>query len=145
MFSISAFVEGRLNSFISFPVINVSNSLKAFRENCCNWRHRSGLVEQWSRTSLSLTRKLLDFMSPSRMATRKETSSVVIPKDMSKDCIAQTWFRFIHSLGNPVEFSKPQSIAQTQYFLQYGESGIQVTYLPHDDVLQYFLCALHIF
>jgi hypothetical protein len=34
-----------------------------FREMCLNWRHRSGLVDQWSKVTLALTARLLMFMS----------------------------------------------------------------------------------
>lgn len=35
---------------------------KAFREKCMNWRHRSGLVDQWNRVNLALTSRLLAFL-----------------------------------------------------------------------------------
>ena len=35
---------------------------KAFKENSCNWRHRTGLIDQWNRVSLALTWRLLKFM-----------------------------------------------------------------------------------
>ncbi len=34
-----------------------------YREMCLNWRHRAGLVDQWSRVTLALTARLLMFMS----------------------------------------------------------------------------------
>lgn len=35
---------------------------KTFREMCMNWRHRTGLVDQWNRVNLALTARLLSFM-----------------------------------------------------------------------------------
>jgi len=42
----------------------------------------------------------------------------LISSDMSNDCIVQTWFRFLHTIGNPVELTQPTIISQTQNFLQ---------------------------
>jgi hypothetical protein len=52
-----------------------------------------------------------------------DADNSLIPADMSYDCIAQTWFRFLHSLGNPVELSRPSIISQTQAFYQVTAIG----------------------
>lgn len=39
---------------------------------------------------------------------------------MTPECIAQCWFRFLHTIGNPVELSRPQVISQTPAFLQHA-------------------------
>jgi hypothetical protein len=52
---------------------------------------------------------------------------------MTNDCIAQSWYRFIHSLGNPVELCRPALVSQTQHFYQYAivaENVIDPTHHP---------------
>ena len=34
--------------------------------------------------------------------------------------MAQSWYRFMHSIGNPVDLSRPEIISQTQAFYQYA-------------------------
>lgn len=41
---------------------------------------------------------------------------------MSNDCIAQSWYRFLNTIGNPVNLTKPEVISQTQKFLQFAIS-----------------------
>lgn len=36
---------------------------------------------------------------------------------MDADRIVQCWFRFLHTLGNPVDLSRPHIIGNTQQFL----------------------------
>lgn len=43
-----------------------------------------------------------------------------MPLGMTPECIAQCWFRFLHTIGNPVELSRPQVISQTPAFLQHA-------------------------
>lgn len=49
-----------------------------------------------------------------------EEDSQLIPTGMTNDCVAQAWFRFLHSLGNPVDMCRPAVISQTQKFLQFA-------------------------
>ena len=52
---------------------------------------------------------------------------------MTNDCIAQSWYRFLHSLGNPVDLSRPALVSQTQHFYQYAivaENVIDPTHHP---------------
>lgn len=44
----------------------------------------------------------------------------MIPPGISNDCIAQSWFRFLHCLGNPVSLCRPEVISQTPKFLQFA-------------------------
>lgn len=32
----------------------------------------------------------------------------LIPKTMTNDCIAQSWYRFLKTIGNPVSLTKPE-------------------------------------
>ncbi|KAG9331181.1 hypothetical protein JZ751_019895 [Albula glossodonta] len=40
----------------------------------------------------------------------------LIPAEMDSDCLAQTWFRFLHILSNPVDLSNPAIISTTPKF-----------------------------
>ena len=42
----------------------------------------------------------------------------LVPTEMSNECVAQAWFRFLHSLGDPVDLSRPSIVSQTQHFYQ---------------------------
>ncbi|XP_069691801.1 ral GTPase-activating protein subunit beta isoform X2 [Periplaneta americana] len=95
---------------------------KTFRETCMNWRHRVALIEQWNRVNLALTARLLEFMYGPTFPELKisEEDAQLIPTGMTNDCIAQSWFRFLHCLGNPANLCWPAIIAQTQKFLQFA-------------------------
>lgn len=95
---------------------------KTFRETCMNWRHRIALIEQWNRVSLALTARLLEFMYGPSFPELKisEEDAQLIPVGMSNDCIAQSWFRFLHCLGNPANLCRPAVVSQTQKFLQFA-------------------------
>lgn len=47
----------------------------------------------------------------------------LIPAGMTNDCIAQSWYRFLNTIGNPVSLTKPEVVSQTQKFLQYALSS----------------------
>lgn len=47
-----------------------------------------------------------------------DDDGTLVPVNMTDDAIVQTWFRFLHCLGNPVELTQPTKISQTQNFLQ---------------------------
>jgi len=49
-----------------------------------------------------------------------EEDAQLIPTGMSNDCIAQSWFRFLHCLGNPATLCRPAVVSQTQKFLQFA-------------------------
>ncbi|XP_048519931.1 ral GTPase-activating protein subunit beta isoform X3 [Dendroctonus ponderosae] len=96
---------------------------KTLRECCMNWRHRVALVEQWNRVNLALTSKVLVFMYGANFPELKIAGEEdLIPKKMSNDCIAQSWYRFLNTIGNPVSLTKPEVISQTQKFLQFAIS-----------------------
>ena len=73
----------------------------------------------------------------------------LVPEFMTRECVAQasfrlpmfcnnaSWkdvlFRFLHSLGNPVELSRPDKVCQTQEFFEYAivsDSVIDPTHHP---------------
>ncbi|XP_042901218.1 ral GTPase-activating protein subunit beta isoform X2 [Parasteatoda tepidariorum] len=108
----------------SFP----SPSLwKTFRELSCSWRHRIALVDQWNRVNLALTSRSLQFMFANYPATKlSDDDSHLVPADMSNDCIAQAWYRMLHTLGNPVDLCRPEVISQTPKFYHFALSSEMV-------------------
>ena len=52
------------------------------------------------------------------------SSGLVISEEMSNECVAQTWYCFLHSLGNPVDLSRPALVSQTQSFYQVNQFNI---------------------
>ncbi|CAG9856330.1 unnamed protein product [Phyllotreta striolata] len=95
---------------------------KTLRESCMNWRHRVALIEQWNRVNLALTSKVLLFMYGPAFPELKIGEEDLIPAGMSNDCIAQSWYRFLNTIGNPVCLTKPKVISQTEKFLQFAIS-----------------------
>ncbi|KAL3276294.1 hypothetical protein HHI36_024193 [Cryptolaemus montrouzieri] len=93
---------------------------KTLRECCINWRHRTALVEQWNRVNLALTSKILVFMYGPTFPELKLGEDDIISHSMSNDCIAQSWYRFLNIIGNPVCLTKPEVISQTQKFLHFA-------------------------
>merc|ERR1719300_2060111 len=90
-----------------------------------NWRHRSGLIVQWNRVNIALLSRQLDFMYGGKMpplVLPKEDLELV-PDHMTKETVAQAAYRFLNSIGNPVELSRPEKICQTQQFFQYAISS----------------------
>lgn len=39
---------------------------------------------------------------------------------MTEECVVQTWFRILHTIGNPVDLCHSNIISQTPQFLQYA-------------------------
>ncbi|GFY51172.1 ral GTPase-activating protein subunit beta [Trichonephila inaurata madagascariensis] len=114
-----------LACYRSFP----SPSLwKTFRELACSWRHRIALVDQWNKVNLALTTQVLHFMYGSHFPTAKisDEDSHLVPADMSNECIAQAWFRLLHTLGNPVDLCRPEVISQTPKFYHFALSSEMV-------------------
>ncbi|CAG7818479.1 unnamed protein product [Allacma fusca] len=92
---------------------------KTLRDACRSWRHRSNLFDHWSRINLLLTGQVLHIMY-GKDYIKLDDDNNFIPRDISNDCVVQTWFRFLHCVGNPVELTQPTIISQTQNFLQYA-------------------------
>uniref|UniRef100_T1JGQ1 Rap-GAP domain-containing protein n=1 Tax=Strigamia maritima TaxID=126957 RepID=T1JGQ1_STRMM len=102
---------------------------KTFRDVCVLWRHRPALVDQWNRVNLALTSRLLKFVYGHNFPALKipEEDAHLVPVEMSNDCVAQTWFRFLHTLHNPVDLYRSPIISQTPKFLHYAITSSFVT------------------
>uniref|UniRef100_A0A8B9RJQ6 Ral GTPase-activating protein subunit beta n=1 Tax=Astyanax mexicanus TaxID=7994 RepID=A0A8B9RJQ6_ASTMX len=74
---------------------------KTAREMLANWRHHPPVVEQWSKVIAALTSRLLRFTYGPSFPPFKvpEEDASLIPAEMDNDCVAQTWYRFLHMLS----------------------------------------------
>ncbi|XP_026741412.1 ral GTPase-activating protein subunit beta isoform X2 [Trichoplusia ni] len=95
---------------------------RTLREQCIRWRHRAPLTEQWTRASLCLTARLLKHMYGPLFPVMpiSEEDANLIPADMSAEAVMQSWYRILHTIGNPVDLCRPHVISQTPDFLQYS-------------------------
>lgn len=55
-----------------------------------------------------------------------DEESHLVPSDMSNECVAQAWFRLLHTLGNPVDLCRPEVISQTPKFYHFALSSEMV-------------------
>uniref|UniRef100_A0A8C3AF95 Ral GTPase-activating protein subunit beta n=1 Tax=Cyclopterus lumpus TaxID=8103 RepID=A0A8C3AF95_CYCLU len=107
---------------------------KTSREMLANWRHHPPVVEQWSRVACALTSRLLRFTHGPSFPPFKvpDEDASLIPLEMDHDCVAQTWYRFLHMLSNPVDLSNPTIVSTTPKF---QEQFLNSSGLPHEVVL----------
>ncbi|XP_010193371.1 PREDICTED: ral GTPase-activating protein subunit beta-like, partial [Mesitornis unicolor] len=91
---------------------------KTAKEMVANWRHHPAVVEQWSKVICALTSRLLRFTYGPSFPPFKipDEDAGLIPPEMDNECVAQTWFRFLHMLSNPVDLSTPAIISSTPKF-----------------------------
>ncbi|XP_024148042.1 ral GTPase-activating protein subunit beta isoform X5 [Oryzias melastigma] len=107
---------------------------KTAKEMLANWRHHPPVVEQWSRVACALTSRLLRFThGPSFPAFKvPDEDANLIPVEMDNDCVAQTWYRFLHMISNPVDLSNPAIVSTTPKF---QEQFLSPSGIPHEVVL----------
>ncbi|VVC92050.1 unnamed protein product [Leptidea sinapis] len=93
---------------------------RTLREHCASWRHRAQLTEQWTRVSLCLTARLLKHMYGPLFPVMpiSEDDANLVPADMSGEAVMQTWYRVLHTIGNPVELCKAHLVTNTPHSLQ---------------------------
>ncbi|KAI1890432.1 hypothetical protein AGOR_G00153650 [Albula goreensis] len=108
---------------------------KTAREMLANWRHHPPVVEQWSKVICALTSRLLRFTYGPSFPPFKvpDEDANLIPAEMDNDCVAQTWFRFLHMLSNPVDLSNPVVISSTPKFQEQllNVSGVPQEVIQH--------------
>uniref|UniRef100_A0A4W5QQL4 Ral GTPase-activating protein subunit beta n=1 Tax=Hucho hucho TaxID=62062 RepID=A0A4W5QQL4_9TELE len=113
---------------------------KTAREMLANWRHHPPVVEQWSKVIAALTSRLLRFTYGPSFPPFKvlEEDANLIPTEMDNDCVAQTWFRFLHMLSNPVDLSSPLTVSSTPKFQEQllGVSGVPQEVIQHHPCLK---------
>uniref|UniRef100_A0A3Q2ZWK8 Ral GTPase-activating protein subunit beta n=1 Tax=Kryptolebias marmoratus TaxID=37003 RepID=A0A3Q2ZWK8_KRYMA len=107
---------------------------KTAREMLSNWRHHPPVIEQWSRVTCGLTSRLLRFTHGPSFPPFKvpDEDANLIPLEMDNDCVAQTWYRFLHMIGNPVDLSNPAIVSTTPKF---QEQFLNSSGIPHEVVL----------
>lgn len=116
---------------------------KTLQESCAMWRHRVALVDQWNRVNLALTARLLEFTYGPAFPELKiceflqsiliqfiytyldlyilaDEDAQLIPAGMTNDCIAQTWYRFLRTIGNPTALCSPHIISKSSHFVQWA-------------------------
>jgi hypothetical protein len=103
---------------------------KTFQEMCANWRHHISLVEEWNRTCFTLTNRMLELIwwpeSTNYMkyvtASHKNVANDIqkIINSMPTETVIQTWFRFMHIIGKPIDFTDVKSITKTPQFMRHG-------------------------
>ena len=104
---------------------------KSLRELCCCWRHHPKVVEQWNKMMYSLTLGVIRHLYSQRYLAEvsatlpsEEKDFKVFLDDMPKDCLVQCWFRFLHTLGNPVDLLYPNRLTSSPAF-QKGASDFE--------------------
>uniref|UniRef100_A0A8C7Z4B9 Ral GTPase activating protein non-catalytic subunit beta n=1 Tax=Oryzias sinensis TaxID=183150 RepID=A0A8C7Z4B9_9TELE len=107
---------------------------KTAKEMLANWRHHPPVVEQWSRVACALTSRLLRFTHGPSFPPFKvpDEDANLIPVEMDNDCVAQTWYRFLHMISNPVDLSNPAIVSTTPKF---QEQFLSPSGIPHEVVL----------
>ncbi|XP_037958819.1 ral GTPase-activating protein subunit beta [Teleopsis dalmanni] len=95
---------------------------KTLQESCALWRHRIALIDQWNRVNLALTARLLEFTYGAAFPELKisDEDAQLIPAGMSNDCVAQTWYRFLRTIGNPTALCSPHIISKSSHFVQWA-------------------------
>ncbi|XP_011183884.1 ral GTPase-activating protein subunit beta isoform X14 [Zeugodacus cucurbitae] len=95
---------------------------KTLQESCAMWRHRMALIDQWNRVNLALTARLLEFTYGPAFPELKisEEDAQLIPADMTNDCVAQTWYRLLRTIGNPTALCSPHIISKSSHFMQWA-------------------------
>lgn len=48
-----------------------------------------------------------------------EEDAQLIPNGMTNDCIAQTWYRFLRTIGSPITLCSPSVVCKTPQFMNW--------------------------
>lgn len=102
---------------------------KTFQNVCNQLRHRPDLVIQWNRVNVCLSQRLVSVIYDTKVAVNLEGRSNYIQYNdivmsLKPDVLKQCWYRFLHLLGNPIEFCFPEIIFKNDH------SKINTYYLP---------------
>lgn len=102
---------------------------KTLHELCVSWRHHSAMVDYWSRTSLSLTKRVIQYLYgakfPLPLVTARK-NDVHMPANLVNECLIQCWFRILHIIGNPVDLCKKEVISATPKFKEFALASEEV-------------------
>uniref|UniRef100_A0A8C4WQ32 Ral GTPase activating protein non-catalytic subunit beta n=1 Tax=Eptatretus burgeri TaxID=7764 RepID=A0A8C4WQ32_EPTBU len=88
------------------------------QELISTWRHHPAVVTQWNRISAVLTSRLLQQLYGMSLPSLRvpEDDLALIPANITEECLAQSWFRFLHMIGNPVDLANPAIVASAPRF-----------------------------
>lgn len=102
---------------------------KTLHELCVSWRHHNAMVDYWSRTSLSLTKRVIQYLYgpsfPLPLIPHRK-SDVQLPAKLANECLVQCWFRILHIIGNPVDLCKKEVISNTPKFKEFALASEKV-------------------
>ena len=56
-----------------------------------------------------------------------DEDKALVPADLTGECLAQTWYRLLHSIGNPIQLARPGVVSHTHKFLQHALMNSQVS------------------
>ena len=103
----------------AFPDPPLWNTLQ---EMCCTWRHHTDFVALWNKTVFSITRRVLlvEYGSGFPLYPLDDKKHEIrIPTTLDNKCLIQSWFRFLHIMGNPVDLSSKEIIGNTPKFKEH--------------------------
>jgi hypothetical protein len=103
----------------AFPDPTLWNTLQ---EMCCTWRHHTDFVALWNKTIFSITRRVLlvEYGSGFPLYPLDDKKHEIrIPTSLDNKCLVQSWFRFLHIMGNPVDLSNKEIIGNTPKFKEH--------------------------
>lgn len=103
-----------------FPDPPLWNTLQ---EMCCTWRHHTDFVTLWNKTVFSITRRMLlnEYGSSFPLYPLEDKKHEIhIPTTLDNKCLVQSWFRFLHIMGNPVDLSNKDIISNTSKFREHA-------------------------
>ena len=105
---------------------------KSLHEFCCQWRHHGVLANEWTHLVYTLTYYVIEnlytvkFLSDVELSkSRMDPDFSEYIKEMSHDVLVQCWFRMLHTLGNPVELSYPNIIANSPAFKKHASEHLE--------------------
>ncbi|XP_015763600.1 PREDICTED: ral GTPase-activating protein subunit beta-like, partial [Acropora digitifera] len=92
-------------------------------------RQHKAMVHYWSRTSLSLTKKVIQYLygpgfSLPLVSARK--SDIHLPTNLNNEFLIQSWFRILHIIGNPTDLCKREIISSSPKFKEFALASGEV-------------------
>jgi hypothetical protein len=101
---------------------------RTFQELCSNWRHHISLVVEWNRVCVALTNRLLELLWwPEQIQPKSQSSTndtnvsydiQTIISLMNAETVSQSWFRFFHVIGRPIEFCDTYHASKLQEYVR---------------------------
>ncbi|XP_061542913.1 ral GTPase-activating protein subunit beta-like isoform X2 [Phycodurus eques] len=81
----------------------------SWRQMMTAWRFQPAVLDQWTRVVSALTSRSLRLSFGPAFPRFKvpDEDAALIPEDMDHQVTLQTWFRFLHLLGNPADLRRP--------------------------------------